>query len=72
MSDWTPPFCSQETGLTCPLCKKENTVQAREKETYYDADEVAAYCQECHANLHVYSTVEISFSDPEPEDGGDE
>ena len=64
-TEWAPPFCSVDTGLSCPVCKEADAVQAREKSTYYDADAVEAYCSECHAELEVYSSVDIMFSDAE-------
>lgn len=62
---WTPPFCSRDTHLTCPVCKAPYAVRVREKEMYFDTDAVEAYCADCHADLEVQSSVTIDFSDPE-------
>ena len=63
---WSPPFCANEIPeLVCPRCKHNDCVRVREKELYYDADTVEAYCAECQAELEVCSSVEITFHDPE-------
>jgi hypothetical protein len=68
---WEPPFCSNDApGLKCPKCG-EQCVEVREHDTYMDANEVEAYCSECHADLYVTSHVEITFSDPEIADDYD-
>ena len=62
---WTPPFCSQDTDLTCPACQAVSAVRVRDHESYFDADSIEGYCAECHVDLEVQSSVEITFLDPE-------
>lgn len=66
---WHPPFCAHDTELVCPKCGTSGTVSVREKEIYYDSDQVEAFCSECHAELEVCASVEVTFSDPEFFDG---
>ena len=63
VSNW-PPFCSQDTDLRCPVCGEAH-VQVRDKQMYYDGEEIEAYCAGCHAILEVQSTVTVEFSDPQ-------
>ncbi len=64
MSDWTPPYCALDTDLTCPSCGEESSVRVRELETVFDGDCVEAYCCECHVEMEVDASVDISYSDP--------
>jgi hypothetical protein len=71
---WKPPFCVKEDAdLNCPVCEAENAVMVRECEMYLDGSDYEAYCEECHARLTVWASVDIAFSSPEltnpPEDG---
>ena len=60
---WHPPFCANEVEhVKCPKCGEIGGVRVREKEQYYDGEQVEAYCAECHTRLWV---VEITFSDAE-------
>ena len=62
---WTPPFCSTDTVLDCPACKAEGAVRVREQETYLDASDYEGYCCECHVELTVWASVDISFNEAE-------
>ena len=65
IKEWDPPFISShKPDLKCPSCG-EQAVEVREREFYRDGDCTEAYCSECHANLEVQTSVEITFSEPE-------
>jgi hypothetical protein len=66
-TDWMPPFVAKDDAdIDCPVCKAQWSVRVREKATYFDGDTVEAYCAECHAELEVHASVEITFGDCEP------
>jgi hypothetical protein len=61
-------FCANSApGLKCPKCGEED-VYVRAKETYWEGDDVEAYCDSCNAALCVYASVEIVFTQPEAVD----
>lgn len=62
--EWSPPFCANDVeDVPCPVC--EGPVRIRAKETYYDGEEVEAYCGDCRVKLTIYASVDIAFSSPE-------
>jgi hypothetical protein len=64
--DWKPPFCANDADeVKCPKCGEDGCVRVREKETYFDGDCCEAYCAECHAELEVQVSVDVTFSDAE-------
>lgn len=67
---WIPPFCAHDpqSDMACPKCGAM-AVCVREQDTYFDCDEVDAFCSECHAALRVSVNVEITYSDVEATDG---
>ena len=63
---WRPPFCIRDDdGGTCPVCKEPESVRIRDEETYMDGSEYEAYCAECHAELVVWASIDISFTEAE-------
>lgn len=62
---WAPPFCAHDTDLICPKCG-ENGVRVREHSSYWDTQDVEAYCCDCHVRLTVQAAVQdVVFHTPE-------
>ena len=64
--EWEPPYCANDADeVKCPKCGEDGCVRVREKETYFDGSCCEAYCAECHADLEVQVSVDVTFSDAE-------